>query len=120
MFHVAGVVLSAGGSAVLETHFHRGISEPEILALAGASGARLCQIFCEAPLATLRTRHAARVAAGERPGIDLPFDHADLPPHAGWSPLDLGAPLLRLDTTRAQEETVAQAQLWLLSVAARA
>ena len=100
MFHVAGVILAAGTSAVIETHFHRGVSEPHLLRLAGASGARLLQLYCEAPLETLRARHAARVAAGNRPGIDLPFEHAELPPHAGWSPLDLGAPLLRLDTAR--------------------
>lgn len=110
-YHVAGVILAAGGSAVLETHFYRGLSEPKILALAGASGAQLRQLFCEAPLDTLRARHAARVAAGDRPGIDLPFDHADLPPHAGWAPLDLGAPTLRLDTT--QPGTVGRARQWV-------
>ncbi|KQR41220.1 ATP-binding protein [Deinococcus sp. Leaf326] len=111
MFHVAEVILSAGGSLVLETHFHRGVSEPHLLALAGTSGARLLQVYCGAPLELLRTRHAARVAAGTRPGIDLPFDHADLPPHAGWSPLDLSAPLLRLDT--AQPGTLEQARRWV-------
>lgn len=111
MFHVAGVILAAGTSAVIETHFHRGVSEPHLLGLAGASGARLLQLYCGAPLDTLRARHAARVAAGTRPGIDLPFEHAELPPHAGWSPLDLGAPLLRLDT--AQPGTLARARQWV-------
>lgn len=99
MYRVAEMVLEAGRSAVLESHFYRGLSEPKIVALAGE--ARLLQVFCEAPLDELRRRHAERVASGARPHIDLPFDHADLPENACWTPLELNAPLLRLDTTEA-------------------
>ena len=109
MYRVAGGVLAAGGSAVLESHFYRGQSEPKILALAGE--ARILQVFCEAPLDELRRRHAERVASGARPHIDLPFDHADLPEDACWTPLDLSAPLLRLDTT--QPGTVERALNWV-------
>ncbi|MFC5848752.1 AAA family ATPase [Deinococcus petrolearius] len=68
MFRVADVVLSAGGSAVLETHFHRGVSEPEILALAERSGARLGQVLCSArrpwtPCARVRPRGSRRAPA---------------------------------------------------------
>lgn len=103
MYHVAGVMLAAGGNVVLEAHFYRGLSEPKIDGLARAHGARLVQLFCEAPLDDLRQRHAARVASGARPHIDLPFDHAELPESACWTPLALDAPLRRVDTTRPQD-----------------
>ncbi|WP_104991692.1 ATP-binding protein [Deinococcus sp. NW-56] len=103
MYHVAGVVLAAGGDVVLETHFYRGVSEPKIEGLARAHGARLVQLFCEAPLDELRQRHAARVASGARPYIDLPFDHAELPERACWTPLNLNGPLRRVETTQPQD-----------------
>ncbi|WP_221089164.1 AAA family ATPase [Deinococcus aquaedulcis] len=99
MWHVAGVTLRAGVSTVLETHFYRGVSEAHLLRLAQTHGARLAQVFCTAPLDVLRARHAARVASGARPGIDLPFEHALAPAHWCHTPLDLGpAPCLQLDT----------------------
>jgi len=109
MYHGVGVVLAAGGSAVLEAHFYLGQSEAKILALAGE--ARVLQVFCEAPLDELRHRHAERVASGARPQIDRPFDHAQLPESACWTPLDLSAPLLCLDTT--QPGTVECALEWV-------
>ncbi|WP_216328331.1 AAA family ATPase [Deinococcus aestuarii] len=99
MYHVAGVILAAGGSVVLETHFYLGLSEPKIERLADPHAARVVQLFCEAPLPELKRRHAERVASGARPHIDLPFDHAELPGNACWSPLALDAALLRVDTT---------------------
>ncbi|PNY81480.1 AAA family ATPase [Deinococcus koreensis] len=99
MYHVAGVTLAAGVDTVLETHFYRGISEPRIGALAQAHGARLAQMFCEAPLEVLQSRHDARVASGTRPFIDFPLNYGILPDHWCWTPLSLDAPLLRVDTT---------------------
>ncbi|WP_019586514.1 AAA family ATPase [Deinococcus apachensis] len=99
LYHVAGMILAAGGSAVLETHFYRGLSERKIGALAMTHGARVVQIFCHAPLDELGRRHAARVASGMRPHIDQPFDHAELPESACWTPLALSAPLREVDTT---------------------
>lgn len=112
MFHVAGVILRSGTSCIVETHFHRGLSDPKLLALAEQHTARLGQIFCTAELSELGRRHAARVASGARPFIDFPFQHTELSAHAGWEPLDLGAaPLLRVDT--AQPELQAQARQWV-------
>ncbi|GGK27730.1 hypothetical protein GCM10008955_21880 [Deinococcus malanensis] len=99
MWQVADVILRSGGSLVLESHFYRPVSETHILELARAHGARLAQVYCEAPLAELKRRHAGRVASGQRPYIDFPFDHETLPDSACWHPLMLNAPLLRLDTT---------------------
>ncbi|UQN10603.1 ATP-binding protein (plasmid) [Deinococcus sp. QL22] len=100
MWHVAGVTLAAGIDTLLETHFYRGISEAKILELAQAHRARLVQIFCHVPLEVLRERHAARVASGARPGIDLPFDHALAPANWCHTPLALGqVPCLEVDTS---------------------
>ena len=99
MYHVAGVILAAGGDVVLESHFYQGVSEPKLGGLAEVHRARVVQLFCEAPLPELKRRHAARVASGARPHIHQPFDHAQLPENACWFPLTLDAPLLRVDTT---------------------
>lgn len=99
MYHVAGVTLAAGVNTVLETHFYRGMSEPILQGLAQAHGARLAQVYCDAPVSVLQARHDARVASGARPFIDLPMDYTTLPGHCCWTPLGLDAPLLRVDTT---------------------
>ncbi|ACO47291.1 AAA family ATPase [Deinococcus deserti] len=109
IWHVTGTILAAGGSVVLETHFYRPVSEGHILELAATHGARLAQVHCEAPLPELKQRHAQRVASGRRPRIDLPFDHEELPAQACWHPLNLGAPLLQLDTTLPNSGNVALA-----------
>lgn len=123
MWHVADVILTAGHDIVLETHFYRSLSpadppsqaEQNILNLTQRHKTRLLQVFCHAPINDLRTRHAARVASGRRPRIDFPFEHAQLPAHCNWEPLNLGAttPLLRLDTT--QPEAAAKALAWVNS-----
>ena len=115
MYHVAGVILAAGGHVVLETHFYRGLSEPKIMALAQQHSAELRQIFCHAPLQELKRRHERRVAAGERPHIHQAILYESLSPEASpqacWEPLTLPAPLLRLDTCAAVD--VAQVAHWV-------
>ena len=112
MWQVARVVLRAGQSVILETHFDRVHALPPILELARTHRAQLSQVFCDAPLAELERRHAARVQAAQRPGIDLPGIHSLLPPTANWEPLDLGnVPLLRVDTT--QPDAAGRAAAWV-------
>jgi predicted kinase len=112
MYHVAGVTLAAGMNTVLETHFHRGVSERHLHELAETHGAHLLQIFCHAPLDELARRHAARVASGLRPHIDhASLDHFNLPDYCCHTPLDLAAPLLRVDTT--QPVDVAEVTAWV-------
>lgn len=112
MYHVAGVSLAAGHDVVLETHFYRNLSENILLALAHRHGATLLQVFCHAPLDELQRRHDARVALGEHPHIHLPWLYSDgVPAHACSQPLELGAPLLQLDTT--QPGTEDQALAWV-------
>ena len=116
MYHVAGITLAAGVNTVLETHFYLGLGEKNIQALAQAHGARLVQIFCHAPIDELARRHAARVASGLRPHIDhASLDHYNLPAHCCHTPLDLAAPLLRVDTTQPVE--VAAIADWVRSAA---
>ncbi|MFB9990397.1 ATP-binding protein [Deinococcus oregonensis] len=116
MYHVAGITLAAGVSTVLETHFYLGVSESRIQALVEAHGARLLQIFCHAPLDELARRHAARVASGLRPYIDFAsLDHYALPAHCCHTPLELAAPLLKVDTT--QPVDVAEIAAWVRSAA---
>ena len=112
MYHVAGVVLAAGGQVVMETHFYRGLSEKIIAALADEHGARLLQVFCHAPTGELVRRHAERVALGEHPHIHQAWlDLTRIPDHACSEPLALDAPLLVLDTT--QPGTDGQALAWV-------
>ena len=99
MYHVAGVSLAAGGNAVLETHFYRGMSEPILMALAHRHGARLLQVFCHAPLDELKRRHDERVALGEHPHIHQPWLYqTPIPDHACSGPLELAGELISLDT----------------------
>jgi predicted kinase len=115
MYHVAGVSLAAGHDVVLETHFYRGMSEPILMALAQKHGAELVQVFCHAPLGELKRRHDERVAVGEHPHIHQPWLYSDgVPDHACSEPLELGGPLLQLDTTQPGVEERALA--WLQSI----
>lgn len=112
MYHVAGVSLAAGHDVVLETHFYRGISEKIIAALAHRHGARLLQVYCHAPLAELQRRHDERVALGEHPHIhQASLYQQEIPEYACSQPLELDAPLLKLDTT--QPGTEGRALTWL-------
>lgn len=111
MLRAADAILTARQSLILETHFYLGMSEPDLLALAERYGAQLLQIHCSADLAELKRRHAARVESGERPYIDHPGIHDRIPENANWKPLELDAPLLRLDT--AAPDAHAQALAWV-------
>lgn len=105
MYRVAGVVLAAGTSVVLETHFYRGVSEPKIGGLAAAHRAHVMQLFCEAPREVLAQRHAGRVARGERPHIHKPFLWEHLTEQACHEPLTLPAPLRRVATAQPYDLT---------------
>ncbi|MDB5046731.1 MAG: hypothetical protein JWQ08_2781 [Deinococcus sp.] len=119
MYHVAGITLAAGINTVLETHFYRGLGEKNIQAVAEAHGAQLLQIFCHAPIDELARRHAARVASGLRPHIDhASLDHYNVPDYWCHTPLDLAAPLLRVDTT--QTVDVGEVVAWVRSAAGSA
>lgn len=101
LFTAASALLDAGIGAVVESNFIRGLSEPNLLALAARG--RAIVVYCATDDATAIRRYAERVARGERhPGH---FDAAIVPELAAgmddgrWEPPDLGAPVLRVDTT---------------------
>ncbi|OLV17304.1 AAA family ATPase [Deinococcus marmoris] len=113
MLRAADALLTAGQSLILETHFYVGMSEVNIIPLAEKHGAQIIQIHCSAEMAELKRRHAGRVEAKLRPYIDHPGLHNHLPANANWEPLELHAPLLRLDT--GVSDAHAQALAWVRS-----
>jgi predicted kinase len=88
------------GSAVLESHFWPGISEPDLEAL----GQPLVQIYCRCPMELAVERYLQRVDSPDRHAGHLP-EHQSAEAIAGWTsvepaPLDLDAPLIEVDTTK--------------------
>ena len=87
------------GSAVLDSHFWRGVAEPDIEAV----GRPLFQVYCRCPLPIAVHRYRQRVTSADRhPGHLAGHQAADV--MANWStveprPLDLDAPLVEVDTT---------------------
>ena len=94
-------VLEAGGGVILESAFYRGLAEPDLAPLLRLAPA--VQIHLQGDPETVARRYAERASRGERhPGH---FD-ALLAPDVrrrlladAFQPLDLDAPLLRVDTT---------------------
>jgi len=86
-------------SAVLESHFWRGVSEPELEALRKP----LLQIYCRCPMDLAIERYMQRIDAPDRHPGHLP-EHQTEQAIARWTsiepaPLDLDAPLIDVDTT---------------------
>jgi predicted kinase len=86
-------------SAVLESHFWRGPSEPNLLALERP----LIQVYCRCPVEIAWQRYQRRAASPDRHPGHLP-DHQSEEMTAGWRsddprPLALDCPLIEVDTT---------------------
>ena len=86
-------------SAVLESHFWWGITEPHLLALERP----LVQVYCRCPLDVAVRRYRERAESSERHPGHLP-EHQAEEAIASWAtvepqPLDLDAPLVEVDTT---------------------
>ena len=88
------------GSAVLESHFWRGVSEADLRAL----DRPLIQIYCRCPIEIAVERYKRRVdTPGRHPG-HLP-EHQTDEAIERWrssepAPLELDAPLIEVDTSR--------------------
>lgn len=87
------------GSAVLESHFWRGVAEPDLEAV----GLPLFQVYCRCPLPIAVYRYRQRVTSADRHPGHLAEQAAGV--MASWStveprPLDLDAPLIEVATTR--------------------
>lgn len=105
LHHVAEQILDAGGGAVVESNYRRGLSETDLARLIGGRPAAL--VHCEGDPDTIVRRYRERAERGERhPGHHdlevVPLVRKDLA--AGvYAPLELDIPLLRVDTTTAVE-----------------
>src|SRR5579859_1129785 len=102
---VAARLLAAGVSVLIEANYQRGLAEADLRPL--AARARTVLLHCGGDVETIVRRYQARAARGERhPGH---HDGAALPRlrqllgTAAYEPLDLGVPLLRVDTTTAAD-----------------
>ncbi len=87
-------------SVVLESHFWRGVSEPDLHAL----GRPLIQVYCRCPVDVAVERYKRRAISTDRHPGHLP-EHQSDEVIAQWAsiepePLELEAPLIEADTTR--------------------
>ena len=103
------------GSAVLESHFLPGVSEPDLQAL----GRPLIQVYCRCPIEVAVERYMRRVDAPDRHRGHLPEHQAD-EAIQGWRtrealPLALDAPLIEVDTTERVDVAAVAARITALS-----
>jgi chloramphenicol 3-O-phosphotransferase len=85
-------------AAVLESHFYRGVAEPDLHKL----GARLFQVYCRCPMEIALQRYFDRAASPDRHPGHL-REHQTAEVIAGWrhsepQPLALDAPLIEVNT----------------------
>lgn len=109
------LVPELGGPVVLEAHFHRGIAEPNLVAL----GQPLVQVYCRCPVDLAWDRYQQRRADPARHPGHLP-EHQDEAATRRWRttepvPLDLDAPLIEADTSREVDVAAIAAQILTLS-----
>ncbi len=98
-------LLAAGVSVLIEANYQRGLSEPDLRPLLEL--ARGVLIHCHGDPCTIVQRYRDRAARGERHAGH--FDAEALPglrellARGAYEPLDLGVPILRVDTTTRAE-----------------
>jgi predicted kinase len=103
LFATLDRLLDAGVGAVIESNFSHGIAERDLRER--VKRARAVQIHCQTTPDIIRRRYAARAASGLRHSGHFDSDPetlADLETSLTGDrhqPLDLGIPLLRVDTT---------------------
>ncbi len=115
LYKVAGDVLDAGQSCVLESNFHRGLSEVDLRPVLERADGRL--IHCEAPREVILARYQERDRAGERHSVHLDADRIEDITSAldagDFAPLDLPVPTLRVDTTDGYRPSIAEVVRWV-------
>jgi predicted kinase len=114
-YQVVGTLIASSVSVVAEATFHRGVAEANLQALLDASDARL--IHCHLARSVSRDRFAER--AGDRvrrfahPDEEILAEMAsDRFDWEGYEPLDLGIPLLMVDTTNGYRPSQTQVALF--------
>ncbi|HET8627298.1 MAG TPA: ATP-binding protein [Thermomicrobiales bacterium] len=102
LYHFVGVELEAGRPAIVESNFSTA-SQADFHALLARHDATPFQIVCETERGTLLARYHARAASAARhPGHadEAIYDEFLAALDAGaYGPLDLGGPVVRIDTT---------------------
>ena len=97
---VAARTLEAGGGAVVESNFRRGLSEPELRQIVELADARL--VHCTAATATVLDRYARRFERGDRHPVHLDAQRAaglaDDLASGRFEPLELGIPTMVVAT----------------------
>ena len=110
LYAVTARILEAGGGAVIESNFRRGVSEPELRAIVELADARL--VHCWAPAATVQARYAQRFERGDRHPVHLDAqrlgDLADDLASGRFEPLDLDIPILEVATDDGYEPDLEQ------------
>ena len=110
MYTVARKILESGNDVVIEANFYQGISEKDISRLIAISDAVM--IHCETDPETLKQRYKERAEAGERHPVHDDADKTDVLEDdldkGTYEPLDLGIPLIRVDTSEDFEPSVAE------------
>lgn len=110
MYSVAERILRAGGSVVIEANFYHGVSETDVSQLIALSDAVM--VHCSAPAEILMQRYAERAESGERhPVHDDSNRIGDLRQElesGTYDPLDLGIPIIRVDTEEGFDPPVDQ------------
>jgi predicted kinase len=91
-------IAADAGAAVLESHFHHGASEQDLIKL----GAKLFQVYCRCPIEIAVQRYFDRAASPDRHRGHRP-EHQTEEAIAGWrlnepQPLGLDAPLIEVNT----------------------
>ena len=110
MYTVAGQILESGHGVVIEANFYKGISENDLSRLIAVSDAVM--VHCTAPPEELTERYVERAETGERHPVHddgSKVDDLEKELEEGtYEPLDLGIPLILVDTTEDFSPSVAE------------
>lgn len=110
MYTVARKILDAGLGVVIEANFYHGISEKDLSKLIAVSDAVM--VHCTAPEEILKQRYIDRAQSGERHPVHDDAHRADELgkdlDHGIYDPLNLGIPLIRVDSSDGFDPSVAE------------
>jgi len=97
---------SEAGSAVLESHFWRGVAEKDLNSL----GLPMIQVYCCCSVELAYERYMSRASSTDRHPGHLPEHQSDEVTRrwreAGPRPLDLDGPLIEVDTSRPVDSSI--------------
>ena len=115
----AGGGVEAGGGAVIESNFRRGVSESELRSIVELADARL--VHCSAAAETVQARYAQRYLRGDRHPVHLDAHRtdalADDLASGRFEPLDLDVPIVEVATDDGYEPGLEEVLAFLTSEA---